>query len=173
MLTFWVPVSVSSDAGKEVTAAEVVGHVCRCLKVSTDVGPADHPIVQWALNRMEGVAPRGALQIYQTRSGRWDSYMLVACWSQRTTLDTSLPSQNSPFRPLLGEDNCKQLDDITPDMEGRDKQWRVNTFVVGKRKSARNHWMRSRNATATSRHGNNTIRVSSIQQAGLAPRYHS
>lgn len=84
--------------------------------------------------------------------------MLAACWGQRTTLDAPLPSRHTPFRPLLGQDDCKQLDAMTPDTDGRGIQGRVNTFVAGKiSKTARNYWK-------------NITRVSSIRRAALAPR---
>lgn len=68
MLTVEVPVSVFSDAWKEVTA-EAVGPVCRWLRVSTDFGLANHPTAERALNRMGEVAPRSALGDLQEMTG--------------------------------------------------------------------------------------------------------
>ena len=54
ILIFGLPLSIRCDPGTEFTS-EIMGHLCRWLKVSLDFGPANHPRGQGSVERMGAV----------------------------------------------------------------------------------------------------------------------
>ena len=77
--------------------------------------------------RRGGVAPEGIVRTLQVCLDRilWDRCVLPACWIQRVTSDSSLPSFPTTFRRLFDRNARMQVGSITPVVkyeEGRQKQ---------------------------------------------------
>ncbi|CAN0536991.1 unnamed protein product, partial [Scytosiphon promiscuus] len=62
--------------------------------------------------------------------GRWDDYVGVACWTQRTTPDPRLPSGDTPFQVLFGRDVRTTLGTPTPVLDGDSFRTGLDNFVA-------------------------------------------
>ena len=129
MLTFGVPKSIRSDAGGQFTA-KVVAHLCQWQKVSLYHGPADHPRSQGTVERRGGWINELMAELCKGWPGRRDESVVAACWTQRTTPDTRLPSGGTPFRILFGCDARMSLDALTPVLDGDSFRTGLDTFVA-------------------------------------------
>ena len=77
ILIFGLPFSIRCDGGREFVST-IMEHLCRWLKVSLDVGPANHPRGQGAVERMGSVLQQLLSELCQAWPERWDDYVAVA-----------------------------------------------------------------------------------------------
>ena len=63
--------------------------------------------------------------------------MLPACWIQRVTPESYLPSSPAPFRPLFGIDTRTQLDSITPGVDDVEYKGGLDALVADKKQASR------------------------------------
>lgn len=117
LTTFGLPLAIRTDPGSE-NIAQVTQHLCKWLKVSLDLGPANHPRAQGAVERMGGWMQETLSLLCTTWPMRWDDYVPVATWIHRVTPDASLPGGVSPHQLLFGRPPRSQVDAFAQNLDG-------------------------------------------------------
>ena len=104
LLTFEVLLSIRSDAEGEITV-HAVKHLCLSLRVSIEDSPSSHLRAQEAVERVGGWLQEVLSELCTSRHRIGDRYVLCACWIQRATTNSSLPSFQTSFRLWFDRDS--------------------------------------------------------------------